>query len=349
MALQEIPYTNLHNLNLDWIIKKIQEFEQRLEAIEDYGEEIADLQAAVANLRVSLETLKRSVNNSVTALNARCTGLEDEQDKIKLSIQQLYVNVAEDIADIESQFDAINAALRAIRTYNDSSNSVVLNQAKEYTREKVRELLEYFSDPQSIYVTNPWNNQIVTIQQMINYLYDLLHFAGMTAQEFDDLGLTAAEFDAIGLTAEEFDNYGRWAIFFRKAYVTTPELMQILENYAKASDIVDMATMTDLEHYATLNDIKVVNPVTGLSGNVQDALLSLANLHQFGLTCTQFDGMELTASAFDALNITAFEFDFVGMSFFASAGAITALTGLTASQWNDLYIGAGGQIYYIGG
>lgn len=349
MALQEIPYTNLHNLNLDWIIKKVKEIEQRIEEIEDYGDDITELRTEVANLKTSLQALKTSVNNSVTALNARCTDLEDDQDKIKLSIQQLYINVAEDIAEIESQFDTINAALRTLRTYNDSSNTIILNQSKEYTLEKVRELLDYFSDPQSIYVTNPWNNQIVTIQQMIDYLYDLLHFAGMTAQEFDDLGLTAAEFDSIGLTAEEFDNYGRWAIFFRKAYVTNPELMQILENYARASDILDMATMTDLEHYATLNDIKVVNPVTGLLGNVQDALLSLAGLHQFGLSCTQFDSMELTASEFDALNITAFEFDFVGMSFFASAGAITVLSGLTASQWNDLYIGAGGQIYYIGG
>lgn len=349
MALQEIPYTNLHNLNLDWIIKKVKELEQRIEEIEDYGDDITELRTEVGNLKTSLQALKTSVNNSVTALNARCTGLEDDQEKIKLSIQQLYINVAEDIAEIESQFDAINAALRALRTYNDSSNTIILNQAKEYTREKVRELLDYFSDPQSIYVTNPWNNQIVTIQQMIDYLYDLLHFAGLTASEFDALGFTCQSFDDLGLTCEEFDNWGKWALFFRGEYITASQLSAILADYATQEDIADMATREQLENYATLNDIKVINPCTGLLGSVQSALLSLASLHQFGLTCTEFDGMELTASEFDALNITCFEFDFIGVTFFASIGAISALAGLTASQWNDLYIGAGGQIYYIGG
>ena len=38
------PYTNVHELNLDWILSKLQEFENRLEAIEDYGEEITEIQ-----------------------------------------------------------------------------------------------------------------------------------------------------------------------------------------------------------------------------------------------------------------------------------------------------------------
>lgn len=349
MALNQIPYTNVHELNLDWMLAKVKELESRIEEIEDYGEDIAELQTAVTNLRTSLENLKTSMSASITALNARCNGLEDEQNAIKVSIRQLYIDVAEHIADIESQFNAINAALRSLRVYNDSSNTVILNQSKEYTREKVRELLEYFSDPQSIYVTNPWTNQIVTIQEMIDYLYGILHFAGLTASEFDALGFTCDSFDALGLTCEEFDNWGKWALFFRGEYITASQLNAILTDYATQADIADMVTREQLENYATLNDIKVINPCTGLLGSVQSALLSLASLHQFGLTCTEFDGMELTASEFDALNISCFEFDFIGMTFFASAGAITVLSGLTASQWNDLYIGAGGQIYYIGG
>lgn len=349
MALNQIPYTNVHELNLDWILKKIKEFEERLEAIEDYGDDIAELRANLQTLETSVKTLKSSVNASLTALNIRCTSLENEDVKIHAAIDGLYASVESDINAITTQFNAINASLMSLRVYNDTSNAVILSESKRYTQERIAELLEWFKDPKLIYVTNPWNGQIVTIQEFIDYLYNLLHFAGMTVSEFDSLGLTAAEFDAIGLTAEEFDNYGRWAIFFRKAYVTTPELMLILENYAKLADISNMATLEDLEHYATLNDVKVINPVTGLHGSIQNALLSLASLHQFGVTASEFDGMELTASAFDTLNITAFEFDFVGMSFFASAGSITVLSGLTASQWNDLYIGTGGQIYYIGG
>lgn len=346
MALNQIPYTNVHELNLDWILQKLQEFEARLEAIEDYGDEIAELQTQVANLKTALNALKSTVNASLTALNARCTALEDEDDKLKASIEALYTSVNAQIASITAQFDAINTALRALRTYNDTSNTVILNEAKAYTQEKVRELLEYFSDPHSIYVTNPWTNSICTIQEFIDYLYNLLHFAGMTCDEFDALGLTCAEFDAIGLTCEEFDNYGRWAIFFRKAYVTTPELMQILENYAKLADIADMATIEMLEHYATLNDIKVVNPVTGVYGSIQDAILSLAALHQNGLTCTQFDSMDLTATELDAIEFTAFNFDFFGLYTFLSAGTLAGVTtGITATQWANIVVGEGGQLF----
>ena len=345
MAINQIPYTNVHELNLDWILKKIQEFEQRLEAIEDYSDEIAELQHSVSSLRIALENLKDRVNNSLTALNARCTALEDEDDRIKVSLNLLYESVNEQISDIEAQFNAINASLRALKSYNDSSNVIVLNEAKEYTREKVRELLEYFSDPKSIYVVNPWNNQVCTIQDFINYLYNFLHFAGMTANEFDILGLSASEFDSIGLTCEEFDAYGRWAIFFRKAYVTEPELNTILLNYATKEDIEDMATKADLEHYATLNDIKVHNPCTGILGSVQEAIISLAALHQNGLTATQFDNADLTAAEIDALEITAFMFDFYGYIIYITENIIIQPLGITADQWQSIVVGSGGQLF----
>lgn len=348
MSLNQIPYTNIHELNLNWILAKIKEFESRLDAIEDYGEDIATLKTDVKNLETALSNLKTSVNASLTLLNSRCTALEDGQDELKESINALYISVAEQLLSITEQFDAINASLASMKAYNDSSNLIVLNEAKEYTRERIAYLLELFSDPKDIYLVNPWNNQIINIQEFADYLYNLLHFSALTCAEFDAMGLTAAEFDSLGITCEEFDNWGKWAFFFYKAYVTESSLMEILENYATKDDIAGLATKAELEQYATLNDIKVFNPTTGLLGSVQTAILSLAALHQNGLTAKQFDDTELTAGEFDALQLTAFEFDFYGLIKFINEGIISGtLVGLTAEQYQNIVVGESGQLFTL--
>lgn len=34
MAFEQFPYTNLHDLNLDWLLKKIEELEKRIKELE---------------------------------------------------------------------------------------------------------------------------------------------------------------------------------------------------------------------------------------------------------------------------------------------------------------------------
>lgn len=34
MAFEQFPYTNLHDLNLDWLLKKIEELENRIKELE---------------------------------------------------------------------------------------------------------------------------------------------------------------------------------------------------------------------------------------------------------------------------------------------------------------------------
>ena len=34
MAFDQFPYTNLHDLNLDWLLKKLEELEKRIKELE---------------------------------------------------------------------------------------------------------------------------------------------------------------------------------------------------------------------------------------------------------------------------------------------------------------------------
>ena len=341
MALNQIPYTNVHELNLDWIIKKLQEFEARLDAIEDYGDEIEALRTAVHNLETSLSSFKSTVNSSLTALNARCAALENKDDKILKSLSDLWIKVGDELTSVRNEFAAFQSALTALRAYNDSTNQIILRESKDYTDGKIAALLDYFEDPGLVYVVNPWTREIQTLQEFIDTLPDMFNVAGFTCSEFDALGLTCDTFDGLGLTCLEFDQLGKFALFLHGTYLTPDDLI----GYAKLTDLEPYATKTELEHYATLNDIKVINPCTGLLGSAQDAFISLASLHQNNVTATQFDSMDLTCSIFDSLNMTAFEYDFYGLIKFIDGGYITAFTGITATQWNNIMVGAGGQLF----
>ena len=342
MALNQIPYTNTHDLNLDWILKKLQNFETELHAIEDYNPRIAELESAIVSIRTSLT----NINNSLTALNQRCTKLEDSIDDAKAAIQRLYQDVAEDIASIQREVDSIRVQYSTLVAYINSQDRLVLDRANAYTIEKIKELLDYFTEPELIFVVNPFTNQIQTIQQFIDDLAGYLRYGALTAEEYDDLQLTAEQYDEMHIKALEFDMFGKYAIaFLHKAFVTVNQMQEALSDYATLDDLDLKADKSALSLYALLKDIKVINPVTGVLGTMQSVIDSLAEFHKNGITAEEFDDLELTASQFDNLLMTAFNFDFNAKLMLARAGIITIMTGLSAADYDSLWKDSTGRVY----
>lgn len=340
--LNQIPYTNTHELNLDWIIHKLKDFEQELASIEDYDPRISAVESAVTSINSSLATIR----NSLTALNKRCNTLEDSIDDVKESINALYASVAMDIAAIQREVDSIRVQYTTLRAYIDVKDNSVLEESKNFTLQKIAALLNYFEDPGIVYVVNPFTGEIQTIQQFIDTLAEYLRYGALTAAEYDSLNLTAEEYDAMQIKALEYDMFGKYAIaFLNKAFVTVGDLNATLEDYATKAELADKADKSALNNYATLAQIKVQNPVTGELGTLQSAIDSLADFHRNGLTAEEFDNMELTATQFDNLLITAFNYDFNAKIILAQAGLITILTGLTAAEYDSLYKDSTGRVY----
>lgn len=62
-------------------------------------------------------------------------------------------------------------------------------------------------------------------------------------------------------------------------------------------------------------NVIVLNPVTGNTGSIQDALNSLSEQFRANaLTCSAYDSLELTSSVYDALELTAYEYDYNGVT-----------------------------------
>ena len=55
------PYTDFHDLNLDWILQQIKEFKEELAQFEDYGERITQLEVETDKLERDLTTLDNSL------------------------------------------------------------------------------------------------------------------------------------------------------------------------------------------------------------------------------------------------------------------------------------------------
>ena len=57
------PYTNIHELNLDWILTEIKNFREELEQIEDYGDRITQLEVETDNLERDLTALSNNLES----------------------------------------------------------------------------------------------------------------------------------------------------------------------------------------------------------------------------------------------------------------------------------------------
>ncbi len=402
MAINQFPYTNVHELNLDWIIKKLQDFELELSQIENYDPRISALESELSNLKSSLST----INRTLTEINKRCNNLEDMIEANDQKILDLRALLYDQIAGLQTELNSVETLYFNLRAYNDTSNTVIYNNACRYADAKFREFIQWVEDPNLWMVISPVTQRLESIQQVVNELYSIMTWASVTAAQFDSFGFTCDYLDSIGFTCWDFDNYGRYALFFSVNYVTQSELIE----YVKRSELDNYALKTDLEPLASKEDIKIYNPMTGIKGSAQQAINALASFHQCGNNCYTLDGLEYTATQLDALGISAYDFDFkgiiktcglytdpttgereelqvilnnivgllslgltasqydnmdldattldsldldaytldfYGLSALSDLGYITVLTGITASQYQNIYVGNYGILHTI--
>lgn len=282
------PYTNIHELNLDWILDEIKKFREELEQIEDYGDRITQLEVETDNLERdltalsnNLESFKRSAesthenlqrqirdnNNSIISLKSYVLNFEDrnkdEHKEFDRRINNLVQNYAVILQDL--------ARIRVLIADGDERTLIL---AKEYADLLLEEFKREFPKLYDLYVFSPITGQIVTVQVALNELYEAYRFYAITAKDFDELGWTAEELDRKGLTALELDTNSKSLLqrFERQEYV-------------------------------------IRNPWFGDFVDFKDVLYKLVGFHIPTLNCYQRDLRELTAEELDGREYNAYYLD----------------------------------------
>lgn len=298
------PYTDFHEFNADWILKLLIEFDEKLKEY-NYDDRITALESGISSVNNTLS----AINHTITAINARCNTLESAIESTDVKIIALRDLLFDLIDQLNTELESVEALYYSLIAYNDSSNTVIYNQACRYTDKVFRDYLKFIDDPKTWFVISPVTSRPETIQQVVNELYEITRWSTLTAAQFDGFNFDCAYLDGIGYTCFDFDNFGRFALLLNQNYITAGDLIE----YIKREELEYYALKTDLNPLATKREIQVYNPMTGILGSMQQSVNGLASFHQCGNNCYTLDGLDLTAAELDTIGFTAYEFDFKGL------------------------------------
>lgn len=266
----EYPYTDFHELNLDWVLAKVRGFDGELSKLVT---EFAEIKDEVDNL---LDTVDAEIEAKI---NAYVPGYVDSQ--LQPYIAQLNIALAEvrALKDLIDGWDELLADVRRdftqadINIKNDYLAKInTLRLATEYALQELSDRIDNiaFEYPD---ILDPTSGLYANIATVIYNVYDVLRYNALTALQFQAAGLTAQELDDLGLTAHEWDLNGYQYLYNQITQCINPLTGE------RASIC---AILQDLALYAS----------------------------QRTWTALIWDGWDRDATTIDGLDITAFDFDY---------------------------------------
>ena len=264
------PYTDFHELNLDWVLAKVRGFDGELSKLVT---EFAEIKDEVDNL---LDTVDAEIEAKI---NAYVPGYVDSQ--LQPYITQLNLALAEvrSLKDLIDGWDELLAEVRRdftqadINIRNDYLAKInTLRLATEYALQELSDRIDNiaFEYPD---ILDPTSGLYANIATVIYNVYDVLRYNALTALQFQAADLTAQELDDLGLTAHEWDLNGYQYLYNQITQCINPLTGE------RASIC---AILQDLALYAS----------------------------QRTWTALIWDGWDRDAATIDGLDITAFDFDY---------------------------------------
>lgn len=194
---EQFPYSNFHELNLDWILQKIKELDGKVDSIEDRilkeanaytDQQMAVLRRDFAELEADFTAFKSDVNAQFAAYTAK-------QDKAFAEYQKL-VNAQIDLLEQEIR-DAraeLKTMLRQANAYTDASIAMLLLQLPDLISKNIKNAQVY----------NLLTGKYVTIQAMFDFLC-MFHAPGaLTCTSIFERNNTCTEIKQYNKTCQEF-------------------------------------------------------------------------------------------------------------------------------------------------
>ena len=187
------PYSNFHDLNLDWILQKIQEYEERLDGIVD--EAVAQANAytdkQIAQFRNDFNDLVAQVEQEVadmlsTVDNAIDRLTQEQKDFIETATTQINA-INERVDSLE---ESISASVEGMRAY---TNQAILDNNQM--------LFDYIESAFiDVHVVDYFTGQEVTIQEMFDKLAQFHLQNPLTYTQFAGKEITYAALSELNAT-----------------------------------------------------------------------------------------------------------------------------------------------------
>lgn len=294
------PNQNDEILNLDWVLKQLQEFRatfeswrETIEALQEALEDIDDWEDRITALEVvsaKIPVLEKSLSD--------LANLEAADVKYLKSL----------IDDLQSQINALD--ISALKVYVDSRDNEIMadynkkiydNYVVTYSLfNALKDRLEILANIVAELDTkayNPWARRIVkeSLQKNLDYAYSDLADLVPTAEEYAELGLSATEYTSFDMLARDYSVRGK----------------------------------------ALLKMHFVYSPVYGFKQEINNVLTSIVNFVKGTISALEYANLDLTADEYSALDLTALDY----YSYGNNLGYVgTGGTGLTSEQYSTLHI-----------
>lgn len=187
------PYSNFHDLNLDWILQKIKEYEARLDRIVEEAvaqansytdQQIAQFRTEFDNLVVQVE---QEVENMLSTVDNAIDRLTQEQQAF-IETATTQINAINERVD--SLEESISASVDGMRAYT--------NQAIQDNNEMLFDYIE--SALIDVHVVNYFTGRKVTIQEMFDILAQFHLQNPLTYNQLAGKEVTYAELSALNAT-----------------------------------------------------------------------------------------------------------------------------------------------------
>lgn len=182
----DFPYTDFHEINLDWILNKIKEFQERIDTFEE-------VVLKKANEYTDSEILKLSQKIS-TEFIAFTKEITEKIANIDSNYNQFVTYVNNRIALMENELVKMNDYIQTIlKQANEYTQQAIINNNAYIIRETEKAL-------SSVRVINYFTGKRISIQEMFDYLcqfhlenainYTVMASREKTYTEFNNLSMT---------------------------------------------------------------------------------------------------------------------------------------------------------------
>ena len=156
MAFEQFPYTNFHDLNLDWVLKEVKRVS---EAVDKWSTEVLDAAKAYTDEKVEAEAERANQANLELKQSVE-TAIRDFQNVVNGAIAGFQ-------EQLRQQDEEIEANLVAARGYTNAQ----IAQNNEFLMEEISKGLI------DLKVLNLFTGKYVTVQEMFDYL-SAFHLTG---------------------------------------------------------------------------------------------------------------------------------------------------------------------------